>query len=372
MDDFLELGMEGVDKMVDKKFDRIPDKYLHSDTYKPRRRHKRNSTQSNSVQDSEEGYQEDNKPRRRSSKKHNHTRGSSVQEAEEGFYEAKPRRSSKKHDSENMQNQDGSAAGGTYLNYNANPNYTPNPVPNYGAAEMANVPVYSHEPPHQRAQYTPYYPPSDPPRHSEPYREFEDRRSRGRGRRDSSSSSSGYESERPTRRRPVQRRRSSSYHGPSSRGADLTLAKRSGSSHTGVRDQVKDKAHRYNVKGEIDELFSSSKKGLTGAAVGAVVGGWAAHKAQEANKRGNGHSNNLLTLLGAAAGGIVADVGVGKWETSHGEAEKREEKWEKKFGTTGGTGRASEVGGRSRRGSRERVGRRRRDSYSSDEEYYRR
>jgi hypothetical protein len=347
MEDFIELGIEGVDKVVDKKFDSLPEKYLHKYTYIPRRRHKRNSTRS--------------------------TQDSSVQDSEQGFYEeAKPsRRSSKKHDTDKMQNQDGPPAG-TYLNYNANPNYNQNPVPNYADAEMSNVPVYSHEPPHQRAQYTPYYAPSESPLPYESYRNSDDRRSRGRGRRDSSSSSSGYESERPTRRRPVQRRRSSSYHGSSSRGGDMALAKRSGSSHTGVRDQVKEKAHRYGIKGEIDDLFSSSKKGLTGAAVGALVGGWAAHKAQEANKKGNGHSNNLLTLLGAAAGGIVADVGVSKWETAHAETEAKEEKWEKKFGTPGGRSRKGSEVGRSRRGSRDRGGRRRRDGYSSDDDYDRR
>ncbi|EHK97654.1 hypothetical protein M7I_6538 [Glarea lozoyensis 74030] len=144
---------------------------------------------------------------------------------------------------------------------------------------------------------------------------------------------------------------------------DMIQIDQSGGRHTGVRDQVKDKAHRYGVKGEIDDLFTSSKKGLTGAAVGALVGGWAAHKAQEANKRGNGSSNNLITLLGAAAGGIIADVGVSKWETANSKTEEKEEKWEKKFGSEGG---------RSRRGSRDRGTRRRRDSYSSDEGRYRR
>ncbi|EPE25689.1 hypothetical protein GLAREA_01601 [Glarea lozoyensis ATCC 20868] len=337
MDDFLELGMEGVDKVVDKNFHKVPDKYLHSDAYIPHRRHKRDSTRSSTQDPSEDAY-----------------------------YEAKAQRKSSKDQKPKMANQD-VATGGTYLDYNQNPNYNHNPVPNYGSAEMANVPVYSNVPPHPRPQYTPYYPSNEPPRQYESYRpDFDDRRSR-RGRRDSSSSSSGYDSDRPVRRpvRPknLQRRRSSSYHGPSSRGNDLALARRSGSSHTGVRDQVKDKAHRYGVKGEIDDLFTSSKKGLTGAAVGALVGGWAAHKAQEANKRGNGSSNNLITLLGAAAGGIIADVGVSKWETANSKTEEKEEKWEKKFGSEGG---------RSRRGSRDRGTRRRRDSYSSDEGRYRR
>jgi len=44
-----------------------------------------------------------------------------------------------------------------------------------------------------------------------------------------------------------------------------------------------DKEHRYGLKDQVNAVFTKSKEGLTGGAVGTIVGGWAAQKAQQAS-----------------------------------------------------------------------------------------
>lgn len=139
-----------------------------------------------------------------------------------------------------------------------------------------------------------------------------------------------------------------------------------------MKKKAKDKASRYGLKDEMD-VFSSSTVGLGGGAVGALVGGWAAHKAQEAtgqDRKGDKKTNDLLTLLGAAVGGLAVNVVVDKWEDSKKDTKVKEDKWEKKFDIGGREGRGSRRDrsvsrspSRSRRGGR-------RSSYS-DDEYYR-
>ncbi|KAF8853888.1 hypothetical protein BDZ45DRAFT_677317 [Acephala macrosclerotiorum] len=41
MEDFIELGIEGVDKIVDKHFHKVPDKYVDPHTYRPRLHHRK-------------------------------------------------------------------------------------------------------------------------------------------------------------------------------------------------------------------------------------------------------------------------------------------------------------------------------------------
>lgn len=116
-----------------------------------------------------------------------------------------------------------------------------------------------------------------------------------------------------------------------------------------------------NFKGEADRYFTKSPMGITGA-VGAVVGGWAARKAQVAIGREGKHhgSNPLLTLLGAAAGGLVVNAVIDKFEDRKKEAAEKEQAWEEKWG--------SEVEGDDRRGRRDSCysRRRRSRSYSND------
>jgi hypothetical protein len=69
MDDFAELGMEAVDAVVDKHFHKLPDKALHSDTYHPRNiarsfSKRRNQNRSSRRSDESESDEEDIKGNR--------------------------------------------------------------------------------------------------------------------------------------------------------------------------------------------------------------------------------------------------------------------------------------------------------------------
>jgi len=109
----------------------------------------------------------------------------------------------------------------------------------------------------------------------------------------------------------------------------------------------------------MNNVFTASKVGLTGGAVGAVVGGWAAQKAQIGyRKEGHKHDPNpLLTLLGATVGGLAVNAVVDKWQDGKKETARKEEKWEKKWGSDDDSDT-----GKSRRSHR-RDHRSRRDSY---------
>jgi hypothetical protein len=89
-----------------------------------------------------------------------------------------------------------------------------------------------------------------------------------------------------------------------------------------------------NFKDEADRYFTKSPMGITGAVAGAVVGGWAARKAQVATGREGKHhgSNPLLTLLSAASGGLVVNAVIDKFEDRKKEAAEK------------GTGLGREVG----------------------------
>jgi hypothetical protein len=102
-------------------------------------------------------------------------------------------------------------------------------------------------------------------------------------------------------------------------------------------DSARDKAHRYGLKEELSDVFTTSKAGLAGGAVGAVVGGWAAQKAQVATgKDGGGRkdksgTNAVLTLLGAAVGGLAVNAIIDKYEDGKRETKEKQEKWEDKW-----------------------------------------
>jgi uncharacterized membrane protein YgcG len=147
-------------------------------------------------------------------------------------------------------------------------------------------------------------------------------------------------------------------------------------------DRVKARTERYKLKDEMGSVLTTSKPGMAGGAVGAIIGGWAAKKAQIAyGREKNGSTNNLVTLLGAAAGGLVVNIVVDKWEESRENATTEQSVWDDKFGNRdesggsqkgsdsqrGGAGR-SERGGQSEGGGGRRKTRSNRDSkvYDSD------
>lgn len=96
----------------------------------------------------------------------------------------------------------------------------------------------------------------------------------------------------------------------------------------------KDVAHRHGLKEEVEGFFTKSPAGITGGVAGALVGGWAAKKAQVASGREGKHgSNPLLTLLGAAAGGLAVNAVIDKFEDRKKETAAKEEAWEEKWGS---------------------------------------
>jgi uncharacterized membrane protein YeaQ/YmgE (transglycosylase-associated protein family) len=147
-------------------------------------------------------------------------------------------------------------------------------------------------------------------------------------------------------------------------------------------DRVKDRAERYKLKDDMGSVFTTSKPGMAGGAVGAIIGGWAAKKAQIAyGKEKKGSTSNLVTLLGAAVGSLAVNVVVDKWEESRETAAQQQGEWDDKVengdetggsqkgidSQGGGAGR-SERGGQSESGGGRRKTRSNRDSrvYDSD------
>jgi len=348
MDDLIELGIEGVDKVVDKHFDKVPDKALHKATYDPRNLRKSH---------------------RRKYRRETRDSSSSPSDREPPPYPDSPKQDPRMR----PENPDPNLA------YNDpytedRPSFITMHDNEYGRNGTYPGSVYSSEPPHPRSQYIPPPPPPPigaPPREFVPapgappsYFEPVDRRDR-RGR-------SGYESDdeeyysdfqrKPRRPRPGNRRRSSSYHGP--RDGQLALATRQKGTAGTMVDNARDKAHRYGLKDEITDVFSSSKAGLAGGAVGAVVGGWAAQEAQVAmGKDGGGRKDKcatsaVLTLLGAAVGGLAVNALVDRYEDGKKEAKEKQEKWDEKWDD-----RSS--------GPPVRKNRRRRDNYDDDGSYSR-
>lgn len=352
------------DQMIDKHFDKIPNKVFSRDTYKPRSRRKsrRGSEQdqqdqqgSNSSSDSEDvPARGTGRGRRDRSNRRSDRDPVPVVEEYDDMQDSH-------YDIPRYSGQAGRGQDYTYGAGSTSQQFDYSP----------SGPIYSHDPPRLRPQYVPTPPPGQDYRSpGGGYASSQPTRDRGRYDSDDNYSS---DTQHSSRRRPkIVTRRSSSYHGPRDRrdynnsyGANSggkQLQRRRGS-EAGAIAKVKDIEHRYGLKEEVNEVLTTSKAGLTGGAIGAVVGGWAANKAQIAygkEKPGERHegSNPMLTLLGAAAGGLAVDALVAMYEDKKKETGVKEKKWEKKFGDEKGeNGRGSDSGRRSRR---------RRDSYDSN------
>jgi hypothetical protein len=146
-------------------------------------------------------------------------------------------------------------------------------------------------------------------------------------------------------------------------------------------DRMKDRAEKYKLKDEMGSVFTTSKPGMAGGAVGAIIGGWAAKKAQIAyGKEKKGSTSNLVTLLGAAVGGLAVNVVVDKWEESRETAAQQQGDWDKKFDNgderagsqRGDSPRGGTRGGQSESGGGRRKTRSNRGSkvYDSDSDGY--
>jgi uncharacterized membrane protein len=60
--------------------------------------------------------------------------------------------------------------------------------------------------------------------------------------------------------------------------------------------------------------LTGSSEGLIGAGVGAMIGGYASLKAQDYTSSGKKKPDDLLTLLGAAVGGLAVNAAIDRWE----------------------------------------------------------
>ena len=132
------------------------------------------------------------------------------------------------------------------------------------------------------------------------------------------------------------------------------------SSSNNLSTKSKGSGGHRNIKEEVSDQFTKSKEGLAGGALGALVAGWATHKALESKGRGHGDADKAWTLLGAAVGGLAVNSIVDKWEDR--KEEKRENEKE----------RSRHGGGDRSRDGRSDVSRGSRDwEYEEDRRYYR-
>ncbi|KAH8651838.1 hypothetical protein BGZ60DRAFT_436419 [Tricladium varicosporioides] len=163
-------------------------------------------------------------------------------------------------------------------------------------------------------------------------------------------------------------RRSSSYYPPRTRyqpsppSSSSSHHRPSPQSHSNANTKSRDYQRRAslsshntisrpNTAGSKGDLFTSSKAGLTGGAVGALIGGWAAQKAHvnyRDGDKGDGGGHTVMTLLGAAMGGLAVNAVVEKVE----ERKSRKEGFGDELGRRGSGRRRSvaevRMGGRRR------------------------
>jgi len=350
---FVVLGIKGANALIDKHWHKVPDKVLHPETYHPA-----NLTSKNRRQRTRETRAKKNRKAAAAT-----AAGKSHSSSSSGDEDSVEETSADRIDDTGRQKQQQRAAPSTMYSPSQTATYPPQQEPYNGPS------LYSRDPPRLRPEYAPSPPPigggypyaqgvyAPPP----PQPQSLDRRSR----RDSYGDEDYYsDSVRHPRRPKAVTRRSSSYHGP--RGDSQLVQSRGSGSET--LDRARHRAHRYGVKEEVEGFFTKSKEGLAGGAVGALVGGWAAHKAQEARGREKHSSSPLVTLLGAAVGGLAVNAIVDKYEDGKKDTSEKQEKWTEKYGGERGIDNdADSDGARSHRSHKGR-GSRYDDGYGSDEE----
>lgn len=370
---YLGPGLGLTDKIIDNHFDKIPTKFFDKNTYKPgrsRRQRRRESQDERSRSDSEDergsggsgsGEKQKSSNSSRELARSPPERERDIPEIEEADDMQEPRRIPRHSgDGAAYGAAGGLGAGAAYAAYQQSQQPQQRDIP----------PLYSHELPRLRQEYMPSSgagdygatyndnysygqgnPYSSQQQQQQQRRTHLDRDGRRRSKRYDSESDSEDEYRSDTRgsrpRRPAAiTRRSSSYHGPNDRndynnsyGRNPTRSSRSQFGSTsnqqiekynrsrrgsdeggsGVTGRAKNTAHKSHIQEEISDVLTTSKKGLAGGAIGAVVGGWVANKAQTAygtgeRKRSGGvyEPNPLLTLIGAAVGGLAIDAAVAR------------------------------------------------------------
>ncbi|TEY73164.1 hypothetical protein BOTCAL_0082g00150 [Botryotinia calthae] len=399
--DYLPIGLQATDVLVDKHFHKIPDKAFRSETYRPRiptklsRRKRREEKERRNSRD--QGV--DPERRRDSRERDDWERGTpkrqeepySNPEIEEAGYDSEPDYTSRQRE-RNMRDRNWESKGERDRDLRDIPRHSGAGTGTgyvygypYEESNRSNSPpsqIYSQQPPRLRPEYLPKYGAPRPldPASQKPYyfppppiASFPDPfdRDEKRGNYDSDER---YEKERTRRPRPIQR--SSSYDdihnqrksyssNQDQRLSTRNTSRRPRSDHSGSKDShvgtMKDRAERYGVKDEVKGLFTDSPQGLAGGAIGALVGGWAAEKFQESqtgkDRKDMGDRAKIIKLLGAAAGGLVANAVVDKWQDGKEETKEKQKKWDKKYpdGKTDGNGeRGDRDGGRNGKSERER------------------
>ncbi|KAL3422059.1 hypothetical protein PVAG01_06215 [Phlyctema vagabunda] len=346
MDDFLELGIEGVDKLVDKKFHHVPDVALHSGTYHPRNVKKLTPR----------------KLRRERGEERRRGGPGSTSSSEDSYT------------TDIGGNQHRASAGDVY---NDRRTYTD---ARDRSARSQQAGPYSQDLPRIRPQYQPALenpyqerryqsPPSMDGHYYPPAAGSRGRRDRGRDHDDD------YYSDAAPRARPkaVTRRSNSLSHATPRSNLALT-EKRLKQHQKRLSMEGDDRDGRRSNSGngnDMSKRFTKTEAGLGAGVIGALVGGWATQKAQvvvgadklDSSKRRNG-SNALVTALGAAAAGLAANVLVDRWEDNKKKNKESDQKWDERFGKAGagGGGEDDRSSGRGREHRRDRDSRSRRDS----------
>ncbi|PBP25686.1 hypothetical protein BUE80_DR003422 [Diplocarpon rosae] len=376
MEPFIALGLSGADKLIDKHFHKLPDKALKAETYDPRnlpipgrRKHRKSSKDAereypdNFASDSEM----ESGPQGRNEHRHQYSRSTPRSELANDHYYARPNHYEVSES--DIERHDTPSTSQVSPGYGTTTFVTPSYLPD---SPFAMAPVYSHDPPRIRPEYLPSSPLSETSYYSLPPSQRVNHIAMNRGREiDPYDDDDDYHSDSyrvPRRPRPITRR-SSSYHGTRAKdpyGDGQRVARRHGSGSDVIdrySNRARETAHRYKLKEDMNNLFTGSTAGLTGSAVGAVVGGWAAQKAQVGYmKSGHTHDPNpLLTLIGATVGGLAANAAVDRWQDEKKAEEKKEKKWSGKYRSED-----ESDAGRSHRSHRSRRSDHRRREHSCD------
>ncbi|ATZ56338.1 hypothetical protein BCIN_13g01790 [Botrytis cinerea B05.10] len=379
--DYLPIGLQATDVLVDKHFHRIPDKAFRSETYRPRiptklsRRKRREEKERRNSRDQgvDPERRRDSRDSRDPGERDDWERATqkrqeepySNPEIEEAGYDSEPDYTSRQRE-RNMRDRNWDSKWERDSDLRDIPRHSGAGTGTgyvygypYEKSDRSNSPpsqIYSQQPPRLRPEYLPKYGAPRPldPASKNPYyfppppiATFPDPFDRDE-RRGNYDSDERYEKERTRRPKPIQR--SSSYDDIHSQrksypsNQDQRLSTRNASrtprsDHGGSKDShtgtMKDRAERYGVKDEVKGLFTDSPQGLAGGAIGALVGGWATEKFQESqsgkDRKDMGDRAKIITLLGAAAGGLVANAVVDKWQDGKEETKKKQKKWDKKY-----------------------------------------
>ncbi|RDW75149.1 hypothetical protein BP6252_06291 [Coleophoma cylindrospora] len=328
MEDFVELGIEGIDKVVDKHFHKLPDSALHGSTYHPRQVKKLN-------------------PRRRSRHKRRSSTSSLSSEAAGGNDDVAPQGPRSGDTYTYTKGSQGSGTPYSALPSRIRPEYQP-PLENpYDRSYYSASPVNTGYNPQARRGDR-----ADSPRtlDDDYYSESPYARPRMVSRRSNSLGAP----KRPQdsfilsgqRLKDRRRRKSYGYDSDSDGGSRGGNGGRGGGGSGGGggggsrKGSGRGNPGRGNgLEDKIGEVFTDSNIGLGASVLGAVVGGWATSKAQiaggvdkvESSKRRN-QSNTLMTVLGAAAAGLAANALVDRWEENKKKNKTEDDTWNEKHG----------------------------------------